>query len=97
MVLPPLATNLGVNHAIDFDVDHRCPHCRYNLMMEPDCRRKYQFNTYNKNELLKLRGYLNGGRVGCVIPCPCLYSQVHTHRLSSTCAPRHGHIRYSIP
>lgn len=32
----------------------------YNLMLEPDCRRKYQFNTFNKNELLKLRGFLNG-------------------------------------
>jgi hypothetical protein len=32
----------------------------YNLLMEPECRRKYEFSSYNKNEILKLRGSLNG-------------------------------------
>ncbi|EGD72471.1 hypothetical protein PTSG_11593 [Salpingoeca rosetta] len=31
----------------------------YNLLMEPECRRKYQFNTYNKNQILRLRAFLN--------------------------------------
>eukprot|EP00056_Hartaetosiga_gracilis_P003410 m.63502 g.63502 ORF g.63502 m.63502 type:complete len:452 (+) comp11443_c0_seq2:572-1927(+) len=31
----------------------------YNLLMEPECRKKYSFSTYNKNHILKLRAYLN--------------------------------------
>lgn len=31
----------------------------YNLVMEPECRRKYIFNSYNVEELLKLRGFFN--------------------------------------
>eukprot|EP00041_Stephanoeca_diplocostata_P034390 m.1171167 g.1171167 ORF g.1171167 m.1171167 type:complete len:453 (-) comp24512_c0_seq5:3243-4601(-) len=31
----------------------------YNLVQEPECRRKYEFTTFNKNELLKLRGRFN--------------------------------------
>lgn len=31
----------------------------YNLIMDPECRRKYTYNTHNRNELLKLRGYLH--------------------------------------
>lgn len=31
----------------------------YNLLMEPECRRKYAFNSYNVEELLKLRGFFN--------------------------------------
>lgn len=38
----------------------------YNLLMEPECRRKYEFTTHNKNEVLKLRGHLNGQSAACV-------------------------------
>eukprot|EP00051_Salpingoeca_urceolata_P030802 m.9616 g.9616 ORF g.9616 m.9616 type:complete len:446 (-) comp3562_c0_seq1:26-1363(-) len=31
----------------------------YNLLMEIECRRKYQFNSFNKAALLKLRGLFN--------------------------------------
>eukprot|EP00050_Salpingoeca_kvevrii_P022724 m.131177 g.131177 ORF g.131177 m.131177 type:complete len:454 (+) comp9806_c0_seq5:884-2245(+) len=31
----------------------------YNLLMEPECRRKYEFNSYNKSEILKLRSHFN--------------------------------------
>eukprot|EP01147_Barroeca_monosierra_P002629 gene2629-5531_t len=31
----------------------------YNLLMEPECRRKYSFNSYNKNQILRLRAFLN--------------------------------------
>eukprot|EP00043_Microstomoeca_roanoka_P013991 m.137748 g.137748 ORF g.137748 m.137748 type:complete len:450 (+) comp15900_c0_seq4:102-1451(+) len=31
----------------------------YNLIMEPECRRKYSFSTYNKNQILRLRAFLN--------------------------------------
>jgi len=31
----------------------------YTLMQDPDCRKKYLFNTYNKNEVLRLRGFFN--------------------------------------
>eukprot|EP00055_Hartaetosiga_balthica_P014926 m.85094 g.85094 ORF g.85094 m.85094 type:complete len:452 (-) comp8728_c2_seq1:232-1587(-) len=31
----------------------------YNLLMEPECRKKYAFTTYNKNHILKLRSHLN--------------------------------------
>jgi len=31
----------------------------YNLVMEPECRRKYVFNTTNVGELLKLRSFFN--------------------------------------
>ncbi|XP_028303210.1 zinc finger MYND domain-containing protein 10 [Gouania willdenowi] len=30
----------------------------YNLLLKEDCRRKYDFNSFNKNQLLKLRGFL---------------------------------------
>nr|XP_046239375.1 zinc finger MYND domain-containing protein 10 [Scatophagus argus] len=30
----------------------------YNLMLKEDCQRKYDFNNFNKNQLLKLRGFL---------------------------------------
>ncbi|XP_029288083.1 zinc finger MYND domain-containing protein 10 isoform X2 [Cottoperca gobio] len=30
----------------------------YNLLLKEDCQRKYDFNNFNKNQLLKLRGYL---------------------------------------
>ncbi|XP_016891870.1 zinc finger MYND domain-containing protein 10 isoform X2 [Cynoglossus semilaevis] len=30
----------------------------YNLLLREDCRRKYDFNTFNKSQLLKLRGFL---------------------------------------
>ncbi|XP_059184804.1 zinc finger MYND domain-containing protein 10 [Centropristis striata] len=30
----------------------------YNLLLKEDCQRKYDFNNYNKNQLLKLRGFL---------------------------------------
>ncbi|XP_055061364.2 zinc finger MYND domain-containing protein 10 [Misgurnus anguillicaudatus] len=29
-----------------------------NLILKPDCQKKYDFNTFNKNQLLKLRGHL---------------------------------------
>ncbi|XP_034169870.2 zinc finger MYND domain-containing protein 10 isoform X3 [Pangasianodon hypophthalmus] len=29
-----------------------------NLLLKPDCQRKYDFNNFNKNQLLKLRGFL---------------------------------------
>ncbi|XP_076870460.1 zinc finger MYND domain-containing protein 10 [Brachyhypopomus gauderio] len=29
-----------------------------NLLLKPDCHRKYDFNNFNKNQLLKLRGFL---------------------------------------
>ncbi|XP_051983509.1 zinc finger MYND domain-containing protein 10 isoform X2 [Xyrauchen texanus] len=29
-----------------------------NLILKPDCQRKYDFNSFNKNQLLKLCGYL---------------------------------------
>ncbi|XP_028397548.1 zinc finger MYND domain-containing protein 10-like [Dendronephthya gigantea] len=31
----------------------------FHLLMDPECRRKYELNTYNKTQILKLRGYLN--------------------------------------
>lgn len=31
----------------------------YNVIMEPECRRKYVYNTHNKNEILKLRSHFN--------------------------------------
>ncbi|XP_046854414.1 zinc finger MYND domain-containing protein 10-like isoform X2 [Xenia sp. Carnegie-2017] len=31
----------------------------YHLLMNPECRRKYEFNTYNKTQILKLRGLMN--------------------------------------
>eukprot|EP00128_Syssomonas_multiformis_P018226 Colp12_sorted_trinity150504_noHs@13782 len=31
----------------------------YNLLMEPECRRKYEYNSHNKNEILKLRSHFN--------------------------------------
>eukprot|EP00730_Choanoeca_flexa_P020295 TRINITY_DN9921_c0_g2_i1.p1 TRINITY_DN9921_c0_g2~~TRINITY_DN9921_c0_g2_i1.p1 ORF type:complete len:404 (+),score=49.08 TRINITY_DN9921_c0_g2_i1:313-1524(+) len=31
----------------------------YNLLMEPECRRKYEYNSHNKQEILKLKGHLN--------------------------------------
>ncbi|XP_029550645.1 zinc finger MYND domain-containing protein 10 [Salmo trutta] len=30
----------------------------YNLVLKEDCQRKYDFNNFNKNQLLKLRGFL---------------------------------------
>uniref|UniRef100_A0A3Q3WDR3 Zinc finger MYND domain-containing protein 10 n=1 Tax=Mola mola TaxID=94237 RepID=A0A3Q3WDR3_MOLML len=30
----------------------------YNLLLKEDCQRKYDFNHFNKNQLLKLRGFL---------------------------------------
>ncbi|KAF3856193.1 hypothetical protein F7725_016916 [Dissostichus mawsoni] len=30
----------------------------YNLLLKEDCQRKYDFNNYNKNQLLKLRGFM---------------------------------------
>uniref|UniRef100_A0A665STZ7 Zinc finger, MYND-type containing 10 n=2 Tax=Echeneis naucrates TaxID=173247 RepID=A0A665STZ7_ECHNA len=30
----------------------------YNLLLKEDCQRKYDFNNFNKNQLLKLRGFL---------------------------------------
>ncbi|XP_029006954.1 zinc finger MYND domain-containing protein 10 [Betta splendens] len=30
----------------------------YNLLLKEDCQRKYDFNSFNKNQLLKLRGFL---------------------------------------
>ncbi|XP_049895197.1 zinc finger MYND domain-containing protein 10 [Epinephelus moara] len=30
----------------------------YNLLLKEDCQRKYEFNNFNKNQLLKLRGFL---------------------------------------
>uniref|UniRef100_A0A3Q3WPH7 Zinc finger MYND domain-containing protein 10 n=1 Tax=Mola mola TaxID=94237 RepID=A0A3Q3WPH7_MOLML len=30
----------------------------YNLLLREDCQRKYDFNHFNKNQLLKLRGFL---------------------------------------
>nr|XP_033483488.1 zinc finger MYND domain-containing protein 10 isoform X2 [Epinephelus lanceolatus] len=30
----------------------------YNLLLKEDCQRKYEFNSFNKNQLLKLRGFL---------------------------------------
>ncbi|XP_056130842.1 zinc finger MYND domain-containing protein 10 [Lampris incognitus] len=30
----------------------------YNLLLKEDCQRKYNFNNFNKNQLLKLRGFL---------------------------------------
>lgn len=32
----------------------------YNLLMEPECRRKYEFNSFNKSEILKLRANFTG-------------------------------------
>ena len=32
----------------------------YNLLMEPECRRKYEYTTHNKAQILKLRGSMNG-------------------------------------
>ncbi|KAI2668585.1 Zinc finger MYND domain-containing protein 10 [Labeo rohita] len=29
-----------------------------NLLLKPDCQRKYDFNSFNKSQLLKLRGFL---------------------------------------
>lgn len=31
----------------------------YTLLMDDECRRKYQWSTFNKNELLRLRGFFN--------------------------------------
>lgn len=31
----------------------------FHLLMNPECRRKYELNTYNKIQILKLRSYLN--------------------------------------
>jgi hypothetical protein len=31
----------------------------YNVIQDTECRRKYEFNDYNKNELLKVRGHFN--------------------------------------
>jgi len=31
----------------------------YNLVQDPECRRKYEYSDFNKNELLKLRGHFN--------------------------------------
>lgn len=28
--------------------------CLYNLLLKEDCRRKYDFNSFNKNQLLKV-------------------------------------------
>ncbi|XP_068451382.1 zinc finger MYND domain-containing protein 10 [Clinocottus analis] len=30
----------------------------HNLLLKEDCQRKYDFNSYNKNQLLKLRGFM---------------------------------------
>ncbi|TNN83993.1 Zinc finger MYND domain-containing protein 10 [Liparis tanakae] len=30
----------------------------YNLLLKENCQRKYEFNNYNKNQLLKLRGFM---------------------------------------
>eukprot|EP00062_Callorhinchus_milii_P006296 gi/632946850/ref/XP_007888762.1/ PREDICTED: zinc finger MYND domain-containing protein 10 [Callorhinchus milii] len=30
----------------------------YNLVMRPECQQRYDFNSYNKNQLLKLQGFL---------------------------------------
>ncbi|XP_042360814.1 zinc finger MYND domain-containing protein 10 isoform X2 [Plectropomus leopardus] len=30
----------------------------YNLLLKEDCQRKYEFNNFNKNQILKLRGFL---------------------------------------
>ncbi|KAM8917091.1 zinc finger MYND domain-containing protein 10 [Spinachia spinachia] len=30
----------------------------YNLLLKEDCQRKYDFNNFNKNQLLKLRGFM---------------------------------------
>ncbi|CAJ1050565.1 zinc finger MYND domain-containing protein 10 [Xyrichtys novacula] len=30
----------------------------YNLLLKEDCQRKYDFNSFNKNQILKLRGFL---------------------------------------
>ncbi|KAM4613699.1 zinc finger MYND domain-containing protein 10 [Polymixia lowei] len=30
----------------------------YNLLLKEDCQRKYDFNNFNKNQILKLRGFL---------------------------------------
>ncbi|XP_028263009.1 zinc finger MYND domain-containing protein 10 [Parambassis ranga] len=30
----------------------------YNLLLKEDCQRKYDFNSFNKNQLLKLRGFM---------------------------------------
>ena len=32
----------------------------YNLIMDTECRKKYQYNTSNKTELLKTRASFNG-------------------------------------
>lgn len=32
----------------------------YNLLMEPECRRKYEIRPQNRAELLKIRTYLSG-------------------------------------
>ncbi|KAK2563462.1 Zinc finger MYND domain-containing protein 10 [Acropora cervicornis] len=31
----------------------------YQLLMNEDCQRKYEFNSYSKEQILKLRGYMN--------------------------------------
>lgn len=31
----------------------------YNLLMEPECRRKYEYNSHSKAEILRLRGFMN--------------------------------------
>ncbi|XP_019634170.1 PREDICTED: zinc finger MYND domain-containing protein 10-like [Branchiostoma belcheri] len=31
----------------------------YNVLMGPDCQQKYEYNDYNKNQVLKVRGYLH--------------------------------------
>lgn len=31
----------------------------YNLLMNPECAMKYDFNSYNKTQILKLKGYMN--------------------------------------
>ncbi|XP_011612307.2 zinc finger MYND domain-containing protein 10 [Takifugu rubripes] len=32
--------------------------CLYNLLLKGDCQRKYNYNSFNKSQLLKLRGFL---------------------------------------
>ena len=33
----------------------------YNLLLKEDCQRKYDFNSFNKNQLLKVHSELNVG------------------------------------
>jgi hypothetical protein len=34
--------------------------------MEPECRRKYAFNTHNKEQVLRLRAFLHGECGDCL-------------------------------